>query len=218
MLLKLFQNAKGITWLELILVFLIVLTTLSSCLLSKQTGESSDISQPAPASPLPTETSGATRTVVNADSTSSAVAGTSTSGIVSDATATPENVNTIGEFKLIFYPPLVMNYEVQSWTDKSEYNNSSIKINYLQHQKLEACTIGVQGPSGFYPEDMKTVTLGKIVYQVFTQESSGKINTFYFAQNTTTSEGNIPILIVQSDASEDDECRAEAEKVLASLN
>jgi hypothetical protein len=221
MLLKFFQNTKAVIWLGVILAFLIILATLSSCLLSNQTGESSDISQPGSASPLSSETSSATRTVVNTGSTSSAIADTSTTGTVSNTTSTPENVNTPvppGVFTLIFYPPFVMNYEVQSWTDKSEYDNFNITINHLQHQKLEACTIGVQGPSGFYPEDMKTVTLGKIVYQVFTQESSGKINTFYFAQNTTTPEGSIPILIVQSDALEADECKAEAEKVLASLN
>ncbi len=110
-----------------------------------------------------------------------------------------------------------MNYDSELWEDKSEYGNSNMIINYLENQKINSCTLGVQGPSGFFPENMDFITLGKISYQVYTQESSDKINTFYFADNLTTTDGNIPSLVVQSGKSQAHDCKVEAEKVLSSL-
>lgn len=124
---------------------------------------------------------------------------------------------------LKFYPPLVMDFDLERWSDPSQYENTEQMVNFLQHKTLETCTISVRGPSGFYPDNMKTVRLGTIDYQVFTGDRlfSGKVMSDYFFAGSTgepvESEAGIPILDVSAVPAEMDECAADAEEVLANL-
>ena len=128
-----------------------------------------------------------------------------------------------GVFWLMFYPPLVMAYDPDLWIDESEYGNTDRMINFLRHKHLETCTMGVRGPSGFYPDNMKTVRLGTIDYQVFTGDRlyAGKVMSDYFAigssGETIENETGIPVLELSAIPSEIEQCVRDAEKVLANL-
>jgi hypothetical protein len=128
-----------------------------------------------------------------------------------------------GVFAIKFYPPLVLDYPADQWVDKSEYDNTEMMVNYLQNQELKTCAIGPMGPSGFYPESMKDVTLGNIDYQVLLDQNttSGDTISYYFAISTSTgsieNDVGIAIFDVQSTPAEAKNCRAAAEKVLATL-
>lgn len=142
------------------------------------------------------------------------------------ATATPTVASTQppeGVFALQFYPPLVLEYDTAVWNDASEYNNPVMMVNYLQHREMPSCSIGVMGPSGFYPAPMQRQIVGEIEYDVFSQENvqSGQSNIFYFAMDDAFEEvrstAGIPILIVQADPGAIEQCRSDAERALASL-
>lgn len=128
-----------------------------------------------------------------------------------------------GIFALKFYPPLVVEYDPVVWRDASEYNNALMMVNYLQHRALPGCSIGVMGPSGFYPSPMQRQRLDKIEYEIFRQESvqSGQTNIYYFASGASLAEIHknvgIPVLIVQAFPEEIDQCEADAEIVLVTL-
>ena len=143
-------------------------------------------------------------------------------------TPPPESTETVmpppaGVFRLMFYPPLVMPYDPDLWMDESEYENTDQMINFLRHKRLETCTIGVRGPSGFYPDNMKTVRLGTIDYQVFTGDRlyAGKVMSDYFAVGssgeTIENETGIPIMELSAVPSEVEQCTVDAEKVFANL-
>lgn len=128
-----------------------------------------------------------------------------------------------GIFALKFYPPLVLEYDPTAWSDASEYNNPLMMVNFLQHRALQSCSIGVMGPSGFYPSPMQPQTVGEIEYDTFRQEGvqSGQTNIYYFALDASLTEihntAGIPILVVQAYPAEIDLCQADAEIVLATL-
>lgn len=144
-----------------------------------------------------------------------------------EETETAEEVSPTGlaEFELYFYRPLVVDYDPEVWEDRSEPENTEMMVNYLQHRQLESCTIGVRGPSGFYPEDMQEVTLGDITYQVYEQElSGGAVVRDYFFKSATTeafeevfNTVGVSILQVQYHPSERRDCLAAAEEVFATL-
>lgn len=129
-----------------------------------------------------------------------------------------------GIFAIKFYPPLVLDYPANQWVDKSEYNNTEMMVNYLQNQDLKTCTIGTMGPSEFYPDSMKDVTLGNIGYQVLLDQNttSGDTISYYFAISTSTgsieNDVGIAIFDVQSTPAEAKKCRVAAEDVLATLH
>lgn len=216
---KFFRNYNDVTNMsKLIFVFFILTLLTSSCLSSNSRLEESIAT--AVEDPIPSSETTSVKSIPVSSITPSAIIEGSATVNVRNSTATTKTVYTPipdGVFVLMFYPPFVMDYDDQLWIDKSEYDNSEMMINYLQNQKLKDCIISVQGPSGFYPSDMGSISLGEIIYQVYTQNSLDKIITFYFPQNLTTSEGNVPILIVQAKSAEVNECKTEAEKVLSSL-
>jgi hypothetical protein len=134
--------------------------------------------------------------------------------------------NVTAEFELYFYRPLVIDYNLALWEDRSEPDNKEKMVNYLQHRVLKSCTVGVRGPSGFYPTDMPDVTLGDITYQVYQEElPGGTVVQNYFFKSATTNEFDevvktlgIPIFEVQSSPSEAQDCLAAAEILFASLH
>ena len=107
--------------------------------------------------------------------------------------------------------------------DKSEYGNTKMMINFLQHSVLESCTIGPMGPSGFWPEDMSDKKLGSITYQVQYDQitSTGESVSYYFAISSTgariDNDTGIAHFSVISNPSQAEGCKAAAEDVLATL-
>lgn len=134
--------------------------------------------------------------------------------------------NLTNEFDLYFYRPLVVDYDPAVWEDRSEPDNKEMMVNYLQHRELASCTIGARGASGFYPENTQDVTLGDITYQVYVQEiASGAVVQDYFFKSAPTDTFDevlntmgIPILEVQYQPSEEQDCLAAAEEVFATLH
>lgn len=151
---------------------------------------------------------------------------------LADPTITPRPTNTIslspthppvGIFPVEFYPPLVLDYGPGQWVDKSEYGNTKMMNNFLQHSVLESCTIGPMGPSGFWPEDMTDKKLGSITYQVQYDQvtSTGESVSYYFAISAPgagiDNDTGIAHFAVISNPSQADGCKAAAEDVLATL-
>lgn len=125
-----------------------------------------------------------------------------------------------GVFAIKFYPPLVLDYPTELWLDKSEYDNPQMMVNYLQNKELKTCTIGPMGASGYYPENMKDITLGNIHYQVLLDQKTtdGKAVSYYFANIAVENEGGIPHFAVLSSQTEAKKCKAAAEEVFATLS
>ena len=129
-----------------------------------------------------------------------------------------------GTFSIIFYPPLVLNYPADLWIDKSEYDNTERMVNYLQNKDLKTCAIFPIGPSGFYPDNMKEITLGDIHYQILLNQTTtnGNAISYYFAisapKGSIESEAGIPHFDVQSSPKEATQCKEEAEIILATLH
>ena len=122
-----------------------------------------------------------------------------------------------GVFAIKFYPPLVLDYPAEQWLDQSEYDNTQMMVNYLQHRKMKTCTIGPMGASGFYPGNMDEIMLGSMGYQVLLdqQTTDGKVASYYFAK--IENEAGIPHFAVQYIPEEAEECRSAAEAVLATI-
>ena len=129
-----------------------------------------------------------------------------------------------GLFQLSIYPPLFMDYDPSIWLDKSDLVYRAELVNYLQNQKLESCTISVQGASGFYPENMPEITLGNITYQVYERENAeiGQVIKTFFAKSSikgdVSSTAGMAILAVQASPSEAQQCFETAEIVLGTLH
>lgn len=129
----------------------------------------------------------------------------------------------IGEFLLLWYPPLEMHYDPSQWIDKSNYVDSYILVNYLQSRILETCKITVSGPTEFnYPHESEIVLLGKVQYEKkrFEDMSTAFISIFYiengYLDNYDYDQG-FPLLIVSASQAEFDECVSLSELVLSSL-
>jgi len=128
-----------------------------------------------------------------------------------------------GVFAVQYYPPLILVYDPEPWVDRSEYGNPEKLLagNFLEHTRIEGCTIGVQGASGFYPENMRPVTLGDLYYEVY--ESSGEtVQTAYrayFALDPAFANvsAGIPIFGVRAGLPKAAACWDAAEAVLATL-
>lgn len=129
-----------------------------------------------------------------------------------------------GVFALLFYPPLIMNYDTSIWKDELNYADHIIMVNYLQAQSLGSCKILVQGPIDFnQPPAFVTVHLGSIRYQVTTyKDSPAGLNTTLYIEDQTLAGYNyapgLPIPVIQASPSEWDLCKSQAEKVLATLH
>lgn len=125
----------------------------------------------------------------------------------------------IGEFLLLWYPPLKMHYAPSQWTDKSNYVDNYILVNYLQSLILETCKITVSGPTEFnYPHESEIVLLGKVQYE---KKRFEDMSTAFYIENGSLDnydyDQGFPILIVSASQAEFDECVSLSERVLSSL-
>lgn len=142
-------------------------------------------------------------------------------------TETPEVISpaALAEFELYFYRPLVVDYDPIIWKDLSQPESKEKMVNSLQHRELASCIIGVRGPSGFYPENMQDMILGDITYQLNEQELAGGavVRDYFFKSKPTDAFDEvlntigIPILQIQYQPSEGQDCLAAAEGVFATL-
>lgn len=129
-----------------------------------------------------------------------------------------------GIFALIFYPPLIMNYDPTIWVDLSEYTNKERMVNYLQSTLWETCKIGVQGPTVFnIPYEFLKVTLGKIRYIVVTiqEPNRGITSARYIEDQSLTGYDygpGLPIPVVSAQTDEWITCKEQAEIILSTLH
>ncbi len=142
----------------------------------------------------------------------------------STSTTTPTPVPP-GVFALLFYPPLVMNYDTSVWKDESHYTDPNFMVNYLQARSLKMCRITIQGPSGLYPNPPdEFVYLGNVKYQVTTLKDSpsGLMTTIYIEDQSLSGYDyvlkGLPVPVVQASPTEWKECKNLAEKVLSTLH
>jgi hypothetical protein len=144
----------------------------------------------------------------------------------STITQTPTITQTqipLGIFPLLFYPPLVMNYDPSAWEDKSHYTDLSVMVNYLEDRKLTTCILGVVGPSGNFPTPSEIIYLGKARYQVtiYEHQIDGKIYALYLQDKLLSGYDHgigAPVLGVAASPSEWLACKRAAEKILSTLH
>jgi hypothetical protein len=137
---------------------------------------------------------------------------------ISTLSPVPPNV-----FVLLFYPPLIINYDTAIWKDESNYRDGNFMVNYLQALNLETCQIGVIGPSGNFPYPDEFVQLGGVRYQIaiFEDITPGLITAYYIEDQSLAGfdyEMGVPVLTVQSNPSEWSECKTLTEAVLSTLH
>ncbi len=128
-----------------------------------------------------------------------------------------------GIFAVQYYPPLILSYDPDLWLDRSEYDNPEklLSGNFLEHRRIDGCTVGVQGASGFYPENMLPVTLGELYYEVYESPGEAAQTPYraYFALDPAFADvsAGIPILGVRAGLPTTAACWEAAEAVLATL-
>lgn len=131
-----------------------------------------------------------------------------------------------GTFAILYYKPLVLNYDAALWQDASLYNFKPRMVNYLLLKSASSCRITPQGPSGFttseegYTKGEKQ--LGDITYTTLeTSQPTAEKMMFYFAEGEITGYDSgigTPILVVSSSEEAWETCQAAAEEVLATLH
>jgi len=125
---------------------------------------------------------------------------------------------------LLFYPPLVLNYDPAVWIDKSEYSNQDQMVNYLQAKNLSHCALGPMGSSGFFPESGWIKSLGDTTYFVSEGTLAGQEDaTIYYylaicGVNGYGTENAIPVFDVNANQSDAVDCVDLAEQVLSTLH
>ena len=137
-----------------------------------------------------------------------------------------------GNFVLLFYPALVMNYDPSVWEDKSNYAEWGLNFstqagiivkNYLQSLS-KVCQIGVIGPSGYFPLAEEIVQLGDVRYQLTTSDNEQfEVRTGHYIEDQSLIGYNydrygFPVLEIIAPPSEWDECKKLGENVLATLH
>jgi hypothetical protein len=159
-----------------------------------------------------------------------------TSTVVAIDTITADNVSTLqpfspttvpsGVFAILFYPPLVMDYDPSKWDDKSEYTDRSIIVNYLQAKELSTCRVGIQGPTGFYgTHKTEDIILGGVYYTILLLPdsfSSDYVFLFYLEGKSLSGYNyelhGLPVFGIGSIPSEWEECNKLGEEVLSTLH
>lgn len=147
-------------------------------------------------------------------------------------TLSPFSINTItpttvplGVFAIMFYPPLVLDYEPSRWEDKSKYDDRSIIVNHLQAKELPTCILWIQGPTGFYDvKESEDILLQNISYTKLTLPESFSpdySSVYYLAKNSFSGYNGelygLPVFGIGSISSEWEECKGLGEKVLSTL-
>lgn len=132
-----------------------------------------------------------------------------------------------GTFAVLYYKPLVLNYDPAVWQDVSLYRFTHRRIvNYLLAKGTSTCRIDIQGPSGFtsseegYTQGEKQ--LGDITYKTLesSQPTANKM-TFYFAEGEIASYDSAigaPILVISANEEEWETCKTAGEEVLGTLH
>lgn len=130
-----------------------------------------------------------------------------------------------GVFAILFYPPLVFNYDPSAWEDASRYTDANVMLNFLQARPLQTCTLGPEGPNGDWPSQYEVVQLGKISYQFSSLDNGhGDIVSLYLLEGSSDSlpgysgAPGLPKFNVVASQAEWEQCKALAEKVLATLH
>ncbi len=130
-----------------------------------------------------------------------------------------------GVFSILFYPPLVFDYDPSAWEDASSYADANAMLNFLQARPLQTCTLGPEGPNGDWPSQYEVVQLGKISYQFSSQDNGhGDIVSLYLLEGPSgslpgyTGAPGLPKFNVVASQAEWEQCKALAEKVLATLH
>jgi hypothetical protein len=97
-------------------------------------------------------------------------------------------------------------------------------VNYLQNKELKTCTTSPMGPSGFWPERIIDLKLGRIDYQVQLDQKTetGDWISYYFAISAPAgiidNETGTAHFFVKSTPAEAKKCRVASEEVLATLH
>ncbi len=120
-----------------------------------------------------------------------------------------------GVFALLFYPPLIMNYDTVIW--------KMMDVNFIQVLKLETCQLGEIGPSGNFPTPDEILQLGDVRYQVTVSDKTppGLITARYIEdQSIKDYDYNLGVAVVmlQAKPSEWDKCKTLGEMVLSTLH
>jgi hypothetical protein len=129
----------------------------------------------------------------------------------------------LGIFPLLFYPPLVMNYDPSAWEDKSHYTDLSVIVNHLENRNLTTCKLGVIGPSGNFPTPSEIIYLGKARYQVtiYEHQTPGKITALYVEDKPLPGYDHgigTPVLMIEASLSEWSDCKKVTEKILSTIH
>jgi|GEM_PF-2209481 hypothetical protein len=139
-------------------------------------------------------------------------------------TITPTPV-PLGIFAIIFYPPLILDYDYSVWEDESKYDDRNIIVNYLQVKEFTTCILWIQGPTGFYDvNESEDILLQNINYtkltlpESFTPDFS---SLYYLAKNSFSGyNGELygwPVFGIGSIPSEWEKCKKLGEEVLSTL-
>jgi len=138
-------------------------------------------------------------------------------------TQTPLPPVVLKEFSLLFYPPLVMDYNQALWLDKTQYGDpNAYQTNFLQSASLESCRIGIQGPTEFPSMASETVQLGQVQYIRYLMGDGSGSNSAWYIENKSLPgynyEAGLPIPFISSSLAEWDQCRQLGEAVLSTLS
>ncbi|MGB0388847.1 MAG: hypothetical protein ACPGWR_28840, partial [Ardenticatenaceae bacterium] len=139
---------------------------------------------------------------------------------IMEATAEPTVIkNPLDEFELLFYP-FTLDYARIQWQSEQIAEN----VSALSHQTISGCMIYEQGPTELGGEFI-TTTIGGITYDIYQEfnvglgRPSSDISNLYVARagfDNPTSD--IPLLIVTSPTNDWEQCKADAQSVLAMLH
>ena len=138
-----------------------------------------------------------------------------------EVTSIPEVVS--GEFRLLYYPPLVMNYNTSMWVDGTQPESGDpYQTNELRANGFSTCRIIVQGAMGIPPIEHQAIQLGNVQYNQYTIVTEAGDNMALFIENSSLSgynyEQGLPIPAVTSNPAEWDMCLKMGEEVISTLH
>lgn len=138
-----------------------------------------------------------------------------------DVTAIPEIVS--GEFRLLYYPPLVMNYNTSMWVDNTQPESGDpYQTNELRANGFSTCRIIVQGAMGIPPVEHQSIQLGNVQYNQYTIVTEAGDNMALFIENSSLSgynyEQGLPIPAIASSPAEWDICMKMGQEVISTLH
>ena len=135
----------------------------------------------------------------------------------------PQPTNSPGVFMLLPYKPLVMEYDPSKWSDKSEHENTTQMVNFLESISLETCRVGIAGASGFFPDTTEPVQLGDVKYIMTTESdpATGLVTGYYFEDHSLDGfnyEMGVAVITIQAHSDDWEACKTSGEYVLSTLH